>query len=72
MRDDFLRRALKVVDDPYVLVNIVSRRAKQLRRGNRALVFSLEKLSFEDTALLEVAEGRIGFERASAEFVTGR
>lgn len=67
MRDDYLRDALKVVSDPTVLVNVVSRRVKQLRRGNRPLVVSLEKLSPEDTALREIAEGKISFEFATAE-----
>lgn len=67
MRDDYLRDALKAVPDPTVLVNIVSRRVKQLRRGNRPLVTSLEKLSAEDTALREIAEGKISFEIGAAD-----
>ena len=66
MRDDYLQSALKVIDDPTVLVNVVSRRVKQLKRGNRALVDSLEKLSDEDTALREIAEGKISYELATA------
>jgi DNA-directed RNA polymerase subunit omega len=65
MRDDYLQAALKVIDDPTILVNVVSRRVKQLKRGNRALVESLEKLSAEDTALREIAEGRITYELAT-------
>lgn len=65
MRDDYLQSALKVIDDPAILVNVVSRRVKQLRRGNRALVVSLEKLSPEDTALREIAEGKITYELAT-------
>lgn len=67
MRSDYLENALKVIDDPNVLINVVSRRVKQLKRGNRPLVVSLEKLSAEDTALREVAEGKITFELATAE-----
>lgn len=67
MRDDYLQAALKVVDDPNILVNVVSRRVKQLKRGNRALVESLEKLSAEDTALREIIEGKISFEVATPE-----
>lgn len=66
MRDDYLQNALKVIDDPTILVNVVSRRVKQLKRGNRALVDSLEKLSAEDTALREIAEGKISYELATA------
>ena len=65
MRDDYLKSALKVIDDPTILVNVVSRRVKQLRRGNRPLIESLEKLSAEDTALREIAEGKISYELAT-------
>ena len=67
MRNDYLQSALAVIDDPNILVNVVSRRVKQLKRGNRALVESLEKLSAEDTALREIAEGKIGYELATKE-----
>jgi len=70
MRDDYLRSALLVIDDPMILVNVVSRRVKQLKRGNRPLVISLEKLSAEDTALREVAEGKITYELATDEELT--
>jgi DNA-directed RNA polymerase subunit omega len=65
MRNDYLQNALKVIDDPNILVNVVSRRVKQLRRGNRPLVESLEKLGAEDTALREIAEGKITYELAT-------
>ena len=67
MRDDYLQDALKVIDDANILVNVVSRRVKQLRRGNRPLIESLEKLSPEDTALREIAEGKITYELATPE-----
>jgi DNA-directed RNA polymerase subunit omega len=72
MRDDYLQNALKVVGDPAILVNVVSRRVKQLRRGNRPLVESLEKMSAEDTALREIAEGKISFELATPEDLARR
>jgi DNA-directed RNA polymerase subunit omega len=62
MRDDYLLAAKNVIPDPYILVNVVSRRVKQLRRGARPLVESLEKLSAEDTALREISEGKISYE----------
>jgi DNA-directed RNA polymerase subunit omega len=67
MRDDYLQNALKMIDDPNILVNVVSRRVKQLKRGNRPLIESLEKLSPEDTALREIAEGKITYELATPE-----
>lgn len=67
MRTDYLENALKIISDPNVLINVVSRRVKQLKRGNRPLVVSLEKLSAEDVALREIAEGKITFELATPE-----
>jgi DNA-directed RNA polymerase subunit omega len=69
MRDDYLQSALKVIDDPNILVNVVSRRVKQLKRGNRAPIKSLEKLLPEDIALREIAEGKITYELATPEEV---
>ncbi|HRE04954.1 MAG TPA: DNA-directed RNA polymerase subunit omega [Opitutaceae bacterium] len=72
MRDDYLRAALAVIDDPNILVNVVSRRVKQLRRGYRPLVESLEKLSPEDTALREIAERKISYVLATPEELARR
>ena len=72
MRDDYLQAARKVIDDPNILVNVISRRVKQLRRGSRPLVESLEKLSPEDTALREVAEGKISYVLATEEEIARR
>jgi DNA-directed RNA polymerase subunit omega len=64
MRDDYLKEAHKVIPDANILINVVSRRVKQLRRGQRALVESLEKLSPEDIALREIIEGKITYQTA--------
>jgi DNA-directed RNA polymerase subunit omega len=66
MRNDYVILASAVIPDPYILVNVVSCRVKQLRRGHRPLIDSLEKLAFEDIALREIAERKITFELASA------
>jgi DNA-directed RNA polymerase subunit omega len=66
MRDEYIREAQKVISDPNVLINVISRRVKQLRRGSRPLVESLEKLSPEDIALREVIEGKISYELHTA------
>ncbi len=66
MRDEYIKEAQKVIQDPNVLINVISRRVKQLRRGSRPLVESLEKLSPEDIALREVIEGKISYELQNA------
>lgn len=65
MREEYLQAARNVIGDPNVLVNAVSTRVKQLKRGSRPLVESLEKLSLEDIALRELAEGKISYELAA-------
>ncbi len=67
MRNDYIQSAAAVISDPYILVNVVSRRVKQLRRGYRPLISSLEKLSFEDIALREISERKITYEIATLE-----
>lgn len=62
LRDDYLKEAQKVITDPMILVNVVSRRAKQLKSGYKPLVESLERLSAEDMALREIMEGKITYQ----------
>jgi DNA-directed RNA polymerase subunit omega len=62
MRDDYIAAASKIIDDPYVFVNVISTRVKMLRRGARPLVESLEKLEPEDIAMREIIEGKITYE----------
>lgn len=61
MRDDYLQAAMKIVKDPNVLVNIVSKRVKQLKYGSAPMVESLEKLLPEDIALKEIIDGVLHF-----------
>jgi len=62
LREEYLKEANKVIPDAGLLINVVSRRVKQLRHGNRPLVESLEKLDLEDIALREIIEGKISYE----------
>ena len=67
MRDDYIQEAQKVIKDPNILINVVSRRVKQLKMGQKPLVESLERLSPEDIALREIMEGKITYELWSPE-----
>lgn len=62
VRDDYLKQAQEIIPDPNILINVVSRRVKQLKVGNKPLVESLEKLDPEDIALREIIEGKISYE----------
>ncbi|MFH1498117.1 MAG: DNA-directed RNA polymerase subunit omega [Verrucomicrobiota bacterium] len=72
MRDDYLQAARKVITEPFILINVVSRRVKQLRGGSRPLVHSLEKLAPEDIALREIVEGKISYRLATGDELTQR
>jgi DNA-directed RNA polymerase subunit omega len=67
MKDDYLRAAQNIIGDPMILINIVSRRVRQLKFGAESFVDSLEWLSPEDMALREIIEGKISY-----EFVDGK
>lgn len=63
VREEYLRQANKVIKDPNILVNVVSRRVHQLQHeGMEPLVDTLEKLEPEDIALREIIEGKLSFE----------
>ena len=62
MRDEYLKEAQAIITDPNALINVVSRRSKQLKFGNKPLVESLEKLEPEDIALREIIEGKISYQ----------
>ena len=62
MRDEYLKEAQQIVNDPNILINMVSRRSKQLKHGSKPLVESLEKLEPEDIALKEIIEGKISYQ----------
>lgn len=62
MRDNFLKEAKLVIPDVNILINVVSKRVKQLKAGMKPLVESLERLEMEDIALLEIINGKITYE----------
>ncbi len=61
MRDDYLQAAAAIICEPNILINLVSRRVKQLKAGAKPLIDSLENLDNEDIALREIIEGKITY-----------
>jgi DNA-directed RNA polymerase subunit omega len=63
---ELTRKALEKVGNPNVLVNLVSRRVRQLNSGagalSRPLVSETGNMGAADIALLEIIEEKIGFE----------
>jgi DNA-directed RNA polymerase subunit omega len=66
MNAELCKRANELVGNPNVLVNIVSRRVRQLNQGGggmgRPLIDAPASMGFADIALTEILEGKIGWE----------
>ncbi len=66
MNATLVKQASEVILNANVLVNLVSRRVRQLNAGgggtSRALVADRGNLSAADIALLEIIEGKMSFE----------
>ena len=66
MNAALVKAALEKILNPNVLVNLVSRRVRQLNSGggraSRSLVASVANLGAGDIALREIIEGKMGFE----------
>ena len=67
MRDDYLKAALAIISNPNILVNVVSKRVKQLKSGANPLIESFERLDYDDVALREIIEGKITYELPNSE-----
>jgi DNA-directed RNA polymerase subunit omega len=65
MSSQLLEEAAKTVPNTAILVNMVSKRVRQLGAGHRPLVEVGPRMSFADIALKEIIEGKLVFERFS-------
>lgn len=66
MNSEFTKQALAKVGNPNILVNLISRRVRQLNSGgggiNRPLIADTTNLGVADIALLEIIEGKMGWD----------
>jgi len=71
---ELTKKALEKVGNPNVLVNLISRRVRQLNSGggasSRPLVSETGNLGAADIALLEIVEDKMGFEVPEPEELT--
>ena len=71
MNAEFVKKALEKVGNPNVLVNLISRRVRQLTSGagkmSRPLVADTGNLDVADIALIEIIEDKMGFEMPEME-----
>lgn len=62
MNNELVKQALERVENPHVLVNLVSRRVRQLNAGGRSFINRTGNLGVADIALREIIEEKMGFE----------
>jgi len=67
MKAELVTAASNVVRNPQILVNMVSRRVRQLSLGHRPLVEFAPGLGHADIALTEIINGKLEFEFNSGE-----
>lgn len=67
MKAELVTAASNVVRNPQILVNMVSRRVRQLTLGHRPLIEFVPGLGHADIALTEIANGKLAFEFNSGE-----
>ncbi|GEM_PF-722830 len=60
MNAHILEDAAKVITEPQVLINMVSRRVRQLSAGSRPMVEVGARMGLADIALSEIAQGKVG------------
>lgn len=73
MNSDLTRKALERVGNPHILVNIVSRRVRQLNAGGpsgRPLTEVAPGTGVADIALLEIVEGKVGWDLEHADLLS--
>jgi DNA-directed RNA polymerase subunit omega len=67
MKAELIQAASEVITNQPVLVNMVSRRVRQLSLGHRPLVEYAPGLRAADIALTEIANGKLTFESTLGE-----
>ena len=74
MNAELVKKALEKVLNANVLVNLVSRRVRQLNAGggslSRPLIANVGNLGAADVALREIVEDKMGFEMPDIEVLT--
>src|SRR5437868_15123508 len=65
MTTQLLQEAAQVIPNPQLLINVVSKRVRQLGLGHRPMVEVGPRASLTDIALKEIIAGNLAFEEQS-------
>ncbi len=67
MQSSLLEEASKLIPDQQKLINIVSKRVRQLSQGHRPLVPVQPRMVYSDIALKELIDGKLTFRDSNEE-----
>lgn len=59
MKVELIEQAAKIIPEPQLLVNVVSRRVAQLNQGAHPQVYVTPHMGAADIALTEIIEGKL-------------
>jgi DNA-directed RNA polymerase subunit omega len=62
MTTQLLQEAAQIIPNQQVLINVVSKRVRQLGLGHRPMVETTPRMSLTDIALREIIAGKLAFE----------
>jgi DNA-directed RNA polymerase subunit omega len=62
MTTQLLQEAAQVIPNQQLLINVVSKRVRQLGLGHRPMVETTPRMSLTDTALKEIIAGKLAYE----------
>lgn len=67
MTAQLLQEAAQVIQNQQVLINVVSKRVRQLGLGHRPMVETSPRMSLMDIALTEVIAGKLAYEATESD-----
>ena len=67
MTSQLIEEASKVITSPQILINVVSRRVRQLSQGHRPMIETGPRMGFSDVALQEIIDGKLSYTEAEGE-----
>jgi DNA-directed RNA polymerase subunit omega len=67
MTTQLLQEAAQVIPNQQTLINVVSKRVRQLGLGHRPLVETAPRMSLTDIALKEIIAGKLTYESLEAD-----
>ena len=67
MTTQLLQEAAQVIPNQQLLINVVSKRVRQLGLGHRPMVETTPRMSLTDIALKEIVAGKLTYEAVAGE-----